>query len=128
MATAPSASYSVIFRLRLPGGQVQLDGVVAAIAEAGGEVVISNFAEETTLPEPLATVVVNTSSLQHEKAIAAAVRALPGVVVEKITDRTFALHDGGKMVVESKTPGTVLAHPESPFPLAVFGATLKSFP
>ena len=106
MATAPSASYSVTFRLRLPGGQAQLDQVLAAINEAGGDVVIANFTEETTLPEPLATVVVNASSLQHEKAIAATVRGVPGAVAEELTDRTFALHDRGKLVVESKTPLT----------------------
>jgi len=106
MATAPSASYSVTLRLRLTAGIDQLDRVVASIHAAGGEVVTAELADETALPEPLATVLANASSLQHEKDIVAAVRALPGVVMEGVTDNTFALHDRGKLVVESKAPLT----------------------
>jgi len=106
MATAPSASYSATLRLRLPAGPDRLDQVIAVIDDAGGQVAAANLAEETTLPEPLATVIANASSLRHEKAIVAVVRALPGVIVEEVTDRTFALHDRGKLAVESKAPLT----------------------
>ncbi|MHB0935899.1 MAG: malic enzyme-like NAD(P)-binding protein [Armatimonadota bacterium] len=106
MATAPSASYSVTLRLRLPAGPDDLQRITAAIHEAGGEVAVAELADETTLPEPLATVVANASSLQHEKALVAAVRALSGVILEGVTDNTFALHDRGKLVVESKAPLT----------------------
>jgi len=106
MATAPSASYSVTLRLRLPAGPDRLDQIVATIHEAGGEVVAAEPADETSLPEPLATVIANAGSLQHEKAIVAIVRALPGVIVEEVIDNTFALHDRGKLAVQSKAPLT----------------------
>ena len=97
MATAPSASFSVTLRLRLPAGPDQLDRIAAAIHEAGGEVVLAVPAEETALPEPLATVIANACSLRHAQAIVAAARELPDVIVEKVTDNTFALHDRGKL-------------------------------
>jgi malate dehydrogenase (oxaloacetate-decarboxylating) len=105
MATAPSASYSMTLRLRLPAAD-RLDQVVAAIDDAGGQVTAANLAEETTLPESRATVIANASSLRHEQAIAAAVRALAGVIIEDVTDNTFALHECGKLVVQSKAPLT----------------------
>ena len=40
----------------------------------------------------------------HEEAIVAAVRALDGVEVEHVSDRTFLLHLGGKIEVVSKIP------------------------
>lgn len=106
MATASSASYSVTLRLRLPGGAADLDRVAAVIREAGGEVVAAETANETALPEPLAIMIVNASSLRHEHELVAAVRALPEVIVEGVTDNTFALHECGKLVMQSKAPLT----------------------
>ena len=40
----------------------------------------------------------------HSKELVAAVEALEGVVVHKVSDRTFLLHIGGKISVESKVP------------------------
>jgi len=104
MATAPSASYSVTLRLRLPDGPESIDRIVTAINDAGGRVVAANPADETALPEPPATVIANARGLEHEKAIVAAVRALPGIIVEEVIDNTFALHDRGKLAVRSKAP------------------------
>lgn len=101
MATAPSASYSLLLQLRLSDPTAQLAAVLAAVTEAGGA-----LAGEPPASGSAVTLTVNASSLAGAKAIAAAVRAAPGVTVEAIEDRTFMLHDGGKMVVASKAPLT----------------------
>src|SRR6185369_2409437 len=40
----------------------------------------------------------------HIDRIVAAVRALDGIVVEHVSDRTFLLHLGGKLEVVARTP------------------------
>jgi malate dehydrogenase (oxaloacetate-decarboxylating) len=40
----------------------------------------------------------------HIEAIAGAARAVPGIEVENVSDRTFLLHLGGKIEVRSKAP------------------------
>src|SRR5581483_11176686 len=52
----------------------------------------------------LARATVDAASADHIEAIAAAVRAVPGVEVEHVSDRTFLLHLGGKIEMASKAP------------------------
>src|ERR687894_656461 len=40
----------------------------------------------------------------HSEEMVAALRAVPGVTVRKVSDRTFLLHLGGKLEVASKVP------------------------
>ena len=49
-------------------------------------------------------VTVNAGDSDHGKQIVDAVRALPGVDVQSVSDRTFLLHLGGKIEVVSKSP------------------------
>jgi malate dehydrogenase (oxaloacetate-decarboxylating) len=49
-------------------------------------------------------VTVDAASADHTDAIVAAVRAVSGVEVEHVSDRTFLLHLGGKIEVASKAP------------------------
>jgi malate dehydrogenase (oxaloacetate-decarboxylating) len=49
-------------------------------------------------------VTVDAASADHIEMIVAAVRALPGVDVEHVSDRTFLLHLGGKIEMVSKAP------------------------
>jgi malate dehydrogenase (oxaloacetate-decarboxylating) len=46
----------------------------------------------------------NAQSEEHAEKITAAVDALPGVDVRKVSDRTFLVHLGGKIEVSSKVP------------------------
>ncbi len=49
-------------------------------------------------------VTVATRGEEHAGQIVEALRALPGVVVDRVSDRTFLLHLGGKLKIESKVP------------------------
>lgn len=103
MSTAPSASYSLILRLHLPSQPGMLGRVTSAIGEAGGDIgAISIVAENRE--ETIRDIAINARDLQHEHAIAAAVRAVPDVTVEEVADCTFAIHDGGKIAIVGKSP------------------------
>ena len=49
-------------------------------------------------------VTVSAEDAAHLTRIAAAVQAVEGVEVERVSDRTFLLHLGGKLEVTPKTP------------------------
>ena len=98
-----SPSYSTTMRLRyrdLPG---QLGRITSAIGEADGfigavdvvEVDQGNITRDIT---------VSARDLEHEQQIVEQVRGIEGVSVLRVSDRTFALHLGGKIEVVSKTP------------------------
>ncbi len=99
MATAPSASYSLILHIRLPEGQYTFSPLAHAIEEAGG--VISAVIDTG---ENEREVKVLAHSLAHEHAIVAAVEAQGTAEILRLTDCTFAMHDGGKIAVVGKAP------------------------
>ncbi len=72
-----------------------------AVGRVGGVVTAFDVVESTA-----ATLVVdiscNARGEDHVDEITAAIDALPGVHVRKVSDRTFLLHLGGKLSVESK--------------------------
>ena len=99
MAITPSASYSITLRLR---ASTTVDPA-CAIAAAGGEVTACDTCDAGDGAR-IITLTVNASSLAQAKEIVARVRELAGITVESVEDRTFALHDGGKIEVTSKSP------------------------
>ena len=102
MAT-PSASYSLTIRVVVPSAPGSFARVAAAIGEAGGDlgaIDLVRAGREGTVRD----VTVNASDSDHGKGIVDAVRALPGVDVQSVSDRTFLLHLGGKIEVTAKSP------------------------
>ena len=102
MAT-PSASYSLTIRVVVPSAPGSFARVAAAIGEAGGDlgaIDLVRAGREGTVRD----VTVNASDSDHGKGIVEAVRALPGVDVQSVSDRTFLLHLGGKIEVTAKSP------------------------
>jgi malate dehydrogenase (oxaloacetate-decarboxylating) len=77
--------------------------VTQAIASAGGSIGQIDLIEQT---RKLLTrdITVNASSSDHAEAIVAAVRETADIKVVNVYDRTFNLHRGGKISVQSKMP------------------------
>jgi malate dehydrogenase (oxaloacetate-decarboxylating) len=102
----PSSSFSVTMRLQLPNQAGMLAGVVQAIADAGGNLGQIQLIEQT-LKISLREVTVDAASSEHAEQIVQAVKALPEIKLIEVSDRTFDLHRGGKISVQSKiTLGT----------------------
>ena len=102
MAT-PSASYSLTMRVVVPSAPGSFAQVAAAIGAAGGDlgaIDLVRAGRDGTVRD----VTVNASDSDHGKQIVDAVRALPGVDVQSVSDRTFLLHLGGKIEVTPKSP------------------------
>ncbi len=98
----PLVAYSLGFCIELapePGTLVRL---VTAIESVHGSIVglvTSEHAASEPVPVDL---VVHCTDGEHMAAVTAAVMGLEGVRVDSVTDRTFAVHDGGKLELRSK--------------------------
>ena len=103
MVPKTSASYSITIRVEIQNKIGMLGKVMSAIGKAGGDigaVDIAGFGKDTVIRD----ITVNARDEAHNKLIVAAVEKLPGVKVVNVSDRTFLLHLGGKITVNSKAP------------------------
>ena len=98
-----SASYSATLRVLLPDSPGSFARVAKAIGDAGGLLGAIDLVRVEE-HEKVRDVTVQAGSSEHLEAIVAAVRAVEGVDVEHVSDRTFLLHLGGKLEVVPRTP------------------------
>jgi malate dehydrogenase (oxaloacetate-decarboxylating) len=101
----PSASFSATLRVHLedrPGSFARLAGT---IGESGGLLGAIDLVR-VEHGKKVRDVTVQATDEAHIHRIVEAVRALEGIDVEHVSDRTFLLHLGGKLRVEPKTPLT----------------------
>jgi malate dehydrogenase (oxaloacetate-decarboxylating) len=103
MPIIPSASYSFTLRVKLPNRAGTLGAVTTAIGRLGadiGAIDIVGVAGGFVMRD----ITVDAASSQHGEEIVAALRAIDGIEVINVSDRTFLMHLGGKIEVVSKTP------------------------
>ena len=103
MMVSPTAAFSVSVRVRFDNVPGVLGKLASAIGEVGGNIVaLEGFeARDTFLDEDL---IVNCRSEEHIEEVCAAIAHLDGVEVIQVSDRTFDMHDGGKIEVLARMP------------------------
>ncbi|HET7532803.1 MAG TPA: NAD-dependent malic enzyme [Nocardioidaceae bacterium] len=103
MASTPSISYSITVRLELPAGGTATSELTATVERSGGMVtaldVTASGHDKLTIDVTCAA-----SDTAHADSIVEALRALEGVVVHKVSDRTFLMHLGGTIEMAPKHP------------------------
>ena len=99
----PATQYSIHLQVTLDNVPGVLGRLATAIGAAGGNIyaVDSFVAKGVTLDRDM---VVNCRSVEHQAEVVAAVEATPGVVLRGWWDRTFKMHEGGKIEVLSLCP------------------------
>ena len=102
MNTVPNASYSFTLRLEIPNHVGMLSRVMSAISEAGGDLGAIDIVQATR-DVMIRDITVAAGDEAHAEAITNRVRLVPDVRVINFSDRTFLLHLGGKISVQSKT-------------------------
>lgn len=98
-----TSSYSITMRLHTAPDHGVVGAVATAISAAGG-VVTAIDVVDSTRDRLVLDVTCSASDADHSKELEAAVDAIDGVEVYKVSDRTFLLHIGGKIEVSSKVP------------------------
>jgi malate dehydrogenase (oxaloacetate-decarboxylating) len=97
----PNPSYSIQLRLQGPNRSGFLASVLTAIAEVGGSLGPIETIEQTRQLS-VRDLTIDAASTDHAAAIEAAIRGVPDAKVLDCYDRTFRLHEGGKISVQSK--------------------------
>jgi malate dehydrogenase (oxaloacetate-decarboxylating) len=98
MSAVPGAQYSVNLRVRLDNRPGVLGRLAVAIGEAGGNIfAIEGFVAKGPVLER--DIVVNCYSVQHQEQIVDVAGRVDGVELLDSFDRTFRMHEGGKIEV-----------------------------
>ncbi len=98
-----SASFSLTLRVRLVDRPGSFADLARAIADAGGLLDAIDLVRIEG-DSKIRDVSVLATDAAHADAIVAACRAVPGLEVEHVSDRTFLLHLGGKIHMDSNAP------------------------
>ena len=104
MATTPSAQYSITIRVQFDSRQKgAFARLTAAIGDAGGGIAAVDTvgSDHRGVTREL---VVNASDLEGADAILAAAGGIDGIAVLESWDRTFRMHQGGKIELEARVP------------------------
>ncbi|MGF1541620.1 MAG: NAD-dependent malic enzyme [Pleurocapsa sp.] len=99
----PSASFSLKIELEIPNRPGALASIMSTIASFGG-----SFGDITLLQRNLKftqrELTIDAASSEQADLIVNAIKNLPSVKVISYSDRTFAIHQGGKISIVSKLP------------------------
>src|ERR671925_2077826 len=103
MGNAPTASYSLTIRLEIQNRPGMLGKVTSAIGKAGGDIGAIDLVEvrKSTI---IRDVTFKASDERHGTKVVDGIRAIEGVTVGNVSDRTFLMHLGGKIEVHGKLP------------------------
>ncbi|CAN5502440.1 NAD-dependent malic enzyme [soil metagenome] len=101
--TPTSASYSITVRIYAVPDATVVGRLATAVTEAGGMVTAIDVSESRH-DRITIDVTCSAGNGEHSEEIVAALRALDGIEVHRVSDRTFLLHLGGKISVESRVP------------------------
>jgi malate dehydrogenase (oxaloacetate-decarboxylating) len=99
----PSASFSLKIELEIPNRPGALASIMSSVASYGGslgDIVLLQRNLKFTQRE----LTIDAASTEQGDKIIEAIKNLPSVKVINYSDRTFAIHQGGKISVESKLP------------------------
>ena len=101
----PNPSFSLTIRIQIPNRAGTLASVTQAIAQIGGNLGQISLIERN-LKISIRELAVDASSEKHAEKIVEAIKALPQVKLLQVYDRTFNLHRGGKIHIQSRLPLT----------------------
>ncbi|TQM81445.1 malate dehydrogenase (oxaloacetate-decarboxylating) [Saccharothrix saharensis] len=99
----PGPGYSITVRLEAPPSASAAGDLTSAVGRAGGVITAFDVVESHT-DRVIIDLTCNALSANHAKDITDTLELLPGIVVRKVSDRTFLVHLGGKIEISSKVP------------------------
>jgi malate dehydrogenase (oxaloacetate-decarboxylating) len=99
--SSPTPGHAITMRVEAPTSFNITSELTAAAASTGAEITALDMIESTH-QGVVVDITCNTSGEDHVSRVSAALGALDGVRVRKVSDRTFLMHLGGKLSVQSK--------------------------
>ncbi|MBA8795743.1 malate dehydrogenase (oxaloacetate-decarboxylating) [Friedmanniella endophytica] len=103
MSAVPSVSYSITVRLEVPAGGTSVSRLTTAVEQAGGAItaldVTASGHERLQIDVTCAA-----RDTTHADQLVQVMASVEGVTIGKVSDRTFLMHLGGKIQMETKHP------------------------
>jgi len=103
MIKRPSPSYSIIIRLEILSKPGMLGKVASIIGKTGGDIGaidIVGFKKNVTIRD----LIVSVADVPMGQKVVEELKRLRGVTVLQVVDRTFLVHQGGKIEIKNKIP------------------------
>ncbi len=103
MIKTPSPGYSILIRLEIVSKPGMLGKVTSTIGRTGGDigaVDIVGFKKNITIRD----IIVSVADVAMGQKVADELKQIRGVHVLQVTDRTFMVHQGGKIEIKNKIP------------------------
>ena len=103
MASLPSVSYSITVRLEVPARGNAVSELTTVVESAGGVVTaldVTGSGHERIRVD----VTIAARDTDHAESLVEALRGVHDITIDKVSDRTFLLHLGGKIEMQSKVP------------------------
>ncbi|WP_436493480.1 NAD-dependent malic enzyme [Actinokineospora sp. HUAS TT18] len=97
----PGPGYSITVRVEAPPSASAAGDLAGAVGKVGGVITAFDVVESHT-DRIVVDITCNAVSAGHARDITDVLDLLPGVVVRKVSDRTFLMHLGGKIEVNAK--------------------------
>lgn len=103
MTKTPNISYSFVMRLEIPHQVGMLSKAMQAISEAGGDLEAIDIIQ-STIQTMTRDITVSATDEEHASQIIHRVNQIAELRLVSVSDRTFLMHRGGKIAVNSKFP------------------------
>jgi len=103
MIKRPSPSYSIIIRLEILSKPGMLGKVASIIGKTGGDIGaidIVGFKKNVTIRD----LIVSVADVPMGQKVVEELKRIRGVTVLQVADRTFLVHQGGKIEIKNKIP------------------------
>jgi malate dehydrogenase (oxaloacetate-decarboxylating) len=99
----PNPSYSITVQVQIPNYAGMLARVVKTIGEAGGNIGDVDVVQRDRT-SVIRSINIDAASQEHADTMVQALKDQPEIQVLSVQDRTFTLHQGGKLITISKLP------------------------
>lgn len=103
MTRFPSPGYSITIRLEIENRIGMFSRIANAISETGGDLGSIDIVR-VERGKIIRDITVNARDEAHEREIVNSVRKIEGIRVLRVMDRTFSVHEGGKIEIHNKVP------------------------
>jgi len=103
MTAVPSASYSITVRLEVPAGGASVSQLTTAVEHAGGAITALDVTASGHQRLRI-DVTCAARDTEHADRLVEVMSRVSGVAIGKVSDRTFLMHLGGKIEMNSKHP------------------------
>nr|MDA8087502.1 NAD-dependent malic enzyme [Nitrospiraceae bacterium] len=99
----PSPGYSITIRCEIENRVGMFARIAAAIGKSGGDLGSIDIVR-VEKGKIIRDITVNARDEEHERQIVRAVKAIPGLKALRVLDKTFFVHQGGKIEIHNRIP------------------------